>query len=340
MLNKGNLKQKAASSILWTSIQKFSIIGINFISGIILARLLFPEDYGCIGMLSIFMMVANSLIDGGFASALIQKKRPTQEDYSTIFFWNVGMSIIMYIIIWIIAPFIAVFYKITILSKVLRVQGIVLIIHSFFIIQHNQLMKQFRFKKIMIINLISSITSLVITIILAYRGFGVWALVVQNICMALMPTLIYWSSNKWFPSWIFSYNSFKELFGFGVFMFISRIINEFCNNIQGVIIGRFYNPTIMGFYSKAKTTEELASTSIANIIGQVTYPLYAEYQNDKSQLKQVIRKMTSTIAFCSFPMLLLLVQFARSIFYFLYSDKWLNSVLYFQIFKFININKN
>lgn len=337
MLNKGNLKQKAASSILWTSIQKFSIIGINFISGIILARLLFPEDYGCIGMLSIFMMVANSLIDGGFASALIQKKRPTQEDYSTIFFWNVGMSIIMYIIIWIIAPFIAVFYKITILSKVLRVQGIVLIIHSFFIIQHNQLMKQFRFKKIMIINLISSITSLVITIILAYRGFGVWALVVQNICMALMPTLIYWSSNKWFPSWIFSYNSFKELFGFGVFMFISRIINEFCNNIQGVIIGRFYNPTIMGFYSKAKTTEELASTSIANIIGQVTYPLYAEYQNDKSQLKQVIRKMTSTIAFCSFPMLLLLVQFARSIFYFLYSDKWLNSVLYFQILCFAGI---
>ena len=146
-----DIKQKAASGMVWTSLQKFAGMGISFISGIILARLLTPEDYGCIGMLSIFMLIAGSFVDGGFASALIQKKRPTQEDYSTIFFFNLGMSIVMYAILFFSAPAIARFYKMPLLCSVLRVQGLVLIINAFSIIQSNQLRKQLRFKKLAIV---------------------------------------------------------------------------------------------------------------------------------------------------------------------------------------------
>ena len=317
--------------MVWTSIQKFVGMGISFISGIILARLLTPEDYGCIGMLTIFMLVANTFVDGGFASALIQKRRPTQEDYSTIFFFNLGMSLLMYTILFLCAPAISRFYKMPLLSSVLRVQGVVLIINAFSIIQSNQLRKQFRFKKLTIVTLVASIISISVTIFMAYKGFGVWSLVAMNILTALIPAIIYWLTNKWYPILVFSLTSFKELFNFGFFMFLSHLVNTFCDNIQGLLIGRFFNPATMGYYSKAKSTEVMASTSISKIMGQVTYPLYAEYQNDKTQLAGVIKRITSTIAFITFPMMFLLILLAKPIFVLLYTEKWLESVPFFQI---------
>lgn len=317
--------------MMWTSIQRFAGMGIQFISGIVLARLLTPDDYGCIGMLSIFMVIANSFVDGGFASALIQKKRPTQEDYSTVFFFNLGMSLLMYTILFVSAPSIARFYKMPILCSVLRVQGLVLLIHAFSIIQNNQLKKQFRFKKIAIVTLATSIISLTVTIFMAYKGFGVWALVTMNLLSAFIPALVYWLTNKWHPLWVFSKASFKELFNFGFFMFLTHIINNTCNNIQGLLIGRFYDPATMGYYSKAKSTEELASTSISHVMGQVTYPLYAEYQHDKPMLINAIKRITSSISYITFPLMLLLILLAKPIFVLLYSERWLDSVPYFQI---------
>ena len=325
------LKQKAASGVMWTSIQKFAGMGISFISGIILARLLTAEDYGCIGMLSIFLLVAGSFVDGGFATALIQKKRPTQEDYSTVFFFNLCMSLLMYAILFLCAPAISRFYKMPLLSSVLRVQGLVLIINAFSLIQSNQLRKQFKFKKLSIVSLLSSIISLSVTIIMAYRGFGVWALVTMNILTALIPTIVYWITNKWYPLWVFSKESFMELFSFGFFMFLTTLITRISNSIQGLLIGRFYNPATMGYYSKAKNTEELASTSLANVIDQVVYPLYAEYQNDRPMLINVIKKFTLSIAYVSFPLMFMLILLARPIFVLLYSERWLDSVPYFQI---------
>lgn len=326
-----DLKQKAASGVAWTSIQKFTGMGVSFIAGIILARLLTPEDFGCIGMLSIFMLIANSFVDGGFASALIQKKRPTQEDYSTIFFFNMGMSFLMYAILFFCAPIIARFYKIPLLSSVLRVQGFVLIINAFSIIQSNQLRKQFRFKKLSIVTLMASIISISVTILMAYQGYGVWALVAMNLINAFIPTIVYWVTNKWHPLLVFSMTSFRELFNFGFFMFLSNLINNLCNNIQGLLIGRFYNPATMGYYSKAKSTEELASTSISSIMDQVTYPLYSEYQNDRNLLINVIKRITLMIAYITFPMMFLLILLAKPVFVLLYSERWLYSVPYFQV---------
>ena len=326
-----NLKQKAVSGTIWSFVQKFGSMGISFISGIILARLLTPEDYGYIGMLSIFMVVAGSFIEGGFASALIQKKRPTQEDYSTIFWWNLGMSILMYIILFLCAPLIARFYRMPQLELILKVQGLVLVINSFSIIQSNQLRKQLRFKKLTIVTLITSIISITVCIFMAYKGFGVWALVGMNILTSFIPAIIYWLTNKWYPLFVFSVKSFKELFNFGFFVLLSNLINTFCNNIQGLLIGRFYNPATMGYYSKAKSTEELASTSISNVLNQVTYPLYAEYQDDKQALIGVVKRITLMIAYITFPIMFLLMMLAKPIFILLYSNRWLDSVPYFQI---------
>jgi O-antigen/teichoic acid export membrane protein len=326
-----DLKQKAASGMVWTSIQKFAGMGVSFLSGIILARLLTPDDYGCIGMLSIFMVVASSFVDSGFGSALIQKKRPTQEDYSTVFYFNMAMAALMYIILFVSAPAIARFYKMPILSSVLRVQGITLIIGALSSIQGNQLRKLFRFKKIAIVHLVASVISLSVTIYMAYCGFGVWALVASNLLLSLIPMIVYWATNKWHPLLVFSKQSFKELFGFGFFMFLTHIINNLCNNIQGLLIGRLYSPATMGYYSKAKSTEELASTSISHVMGQVTYPLYAEYQHDIPLLINAIKRITSSISFITFPLMFLLILLAKPIFVLLYSDRWLGSVPYFQI---------
>ena len=326
-----NLKQKAVSGVMWTSIQKFAGMGLRFFSGIVLARLLTPEDFGCIGMLSIFMVVANSIVDGGFGSALIQKKRPTQEDYSTIFFFNLGMSFLMYGVLFVSAPAIARFYNMPLLSSVLRVQGLVLLIHAFSLIQSNQLKKQFQFKKLTLISLLSVVISLAVTIFMAHKGYGVWSLVMMNLLTALIPAIIYWMTNKWHPLWVFSKTSFRELFSFGFFMFLIHILNSVCNNVQGLLIGRFYTPATMGYYTRAKSTEELASTSISNVMGQVTYPLYAEYQHDLPALINVIKRVTSLVAYITFPMMALLILLAKPIFVFLYTEKWLDSIPYFQI---------
>ena len=174
---KDNLKHKAATGMVWTAVQKYSTMAIGFISSIILARLLMPEDYGAIGMLAIFMSLAEVFIDAGFGSALIQKKNPTSTDYSTVFYFNIGMSVILYVVLFFSAPAIATFYRMPILCKVLRVQGLILFIYAFNIIQRNQIRKNLKFKKLSWITIVTSIISLIVTVAMAYMGFGVWAFV-------------------------------------------------------------------------------------------------------------------------------------------------------------------
>ena len=330
-MSQKNLKQKAVSGMIWSALQKYSTMLIQFISGIILARLLTPYDYGCIGMLMIFMVLAESFIDGGFGSALIQKKRPTQEDYSTIFFWNLGMAVLLYIILYFSAPAIARFYDIPILCDVLRVQGIILFIYAFNIVQRNQLRKKMNFKVLAIVTVLTSLTALSATIAMAYRGFGVWALVAQNMLTALIPALVFWIYVRWRPQLTFSLQSFRELFSFGIYMFLTNLLNQFGHQVQGLLIGRFYNADTMGYYSKANATERLASTSISKVMSQVTYPLYAEMQDDKAALSNAIRKITLTLSYVTFPLMFIMLLCAKPLFILLYSERWADSVPYFQV---------
>ena len=326
-----SLKQKAASGMVWTALQKYSGMLIRFISGIILARLLTPYDYGCIGMLTIFMTLAEAFIDGGFGSALIQKKQPTQEDYSTIFWWNLGTAFLMYAILFVSAPAISRFYNIPLLCDVLRMQGLVLFIYAFNIVQRNQLKKKLNFKVLSIVTITTSIISLSITIFMAYKGFGVWALVAQNLISAAIPAIVFWFFIKWRPIWTFSKQSFKELFSFGFYMFLTHLVERFSTQLTGLVIGKVYNPSTLGYYSKALGTERLASHTISSIMTQVTYPLYAEVQDNKKLLINMIKRLTTTISYITFPMMFILMLTAKPLFILLYSDRWIQSIPYFQV---------
>lgn len=328
------LRQKTISGMIWSAFQRYSTMFISFISGIILARLLTPYDYGCIGMLSIFMVLAECFIDGGFGEALIQKKNPTQADYSTIFFWNIVMAVLMYVALYAAAPAISSFYDMPILRDVLRVQGIILFIYAFNIVQRNQLRKKMNFKVLSIVTIVTSVTSLTITVLMAYKGYGVWSLVAQNIITGLIPALVFWFYIKWRPIWVFSVISFKELFSFGFYMFLTHLLNQFGQQIQGLLIGKMYNPATMGYYSKAHGTEKLASSSVSQIMTQVTFPLYAEVQDNKIALSNMIKRLTMTLAYITFPLMFILLLCAKPIFVLLYSDRWLESVPYFQVLCF------
>lgn len=333
-MSEKSLKHKAASGMIWTAIQKYSTMIISFVSGIILARLLMPEDYGAIGMLLIFMSLAEVFIDAGFGSALIQKKNPTQTDYSTVFYFNIVMSVILYGVLYLSAPAIANFYRMPILCKVLRVQGLILFIYAFNVIQRNQIRKNLKFKKLSRITITSSIISLIVTVIMAYMGFGVWALVAQYFMQALIPCIFFWLTMNWRPTWEYSWKSFKELFGFGSYMFLTHMFTTFSQRITGLLVGRWFNPATMGYYTKASASSKYATLSISGVMISTTYPLYATVQDDKERLINMVKRITSTLAYVTVPMLSILILIAEPLIVFLYSDRWRPCVPYFQILCF------
>lgn len=326
-----DLKKKTLSGMIWSFVQRFGTMAISFVSNIVLARLLTPDDYGTIGMLMIFIAVANTFVDGGFGSALIQKKEPTKEDYSTIFWWNMFLSVVLYGLLFIGAPAVARFYNLPLLCDVLRVQGIVLIINALSIIQQNQLRKQLKFKRLAIVTVISATLSAGIAIILAYMGWGVWALVAQQLMLSGFTTILLWIVNQWYPLLIFSKESFKQLFGFGGFILVSNIINTFCDNIQGLLLGKFAVASTLGLYTQARKLEEISSTSISSIVNQVAYPVLSQKQDDKTALVNIIRKFVTLIATFVFPLMLYLILIAEPLITFLYSERWIECVPYFQI---------
>jgi O-antigen/teichoic acid export membrane protein len=326
-----NLKDKTVTGVVWSAFQKGGSILVSFVSTIVLARLLTPEDYGLIGMLAIFIAVSEVFINGGFGSALIQKKRPTDLDYSTFFIWNLTISVFLYGVLFLCAPLIARFYEQEILCSILRINGLILIINAVSLVQTYQLRKQLNFKKIGTIEVSVSVLSLIVCIYFAWKGYGVWALVIQTLFAGVLKTLAFWLSSKWRPMLKFSVQSFMELFSFGGFILLSNLVNTFCNNIQGLLIGKFYNPATMGYYSKARSTEQLSASFISQVIDQVAYPVLAEAQNDNAYMIRMLKKFIGVLAFLVFPTMLLLILLAKPVFVILYSDRWLPSVPYFQI---------
>ena len=325
------LKQKTLNGVVWSSVQRFGTMAITLASNIVLARLLSPDDYGCIAMLMIFISLANTFIDGGFGSALIQKKQPTQIDYSTIFYWNIVLSLVLYFLLFLGAPLVGKFYRLPLLTDVLRVQGVVLFFNALSIIQQNQLKKQLQFKKLSIVYIASATISLVIAIILAYHGWGVWSLVAQQIGISVFHAVLFWIVGHWHPLRVFSWKSFKELFSFGGFMLLSNLFGTLSNEIQGLFVGRMFNPTTLGLYNQAYRLEGSAATATSSIIDQVTYPVLAQLQDDKKALQSALKRFIQIPSYvCSLVMMILIV-IAEPLIILLFSSKWIDCVPYFQI---------
>ena len=326
-----DLKTKTFRGLIWTSIQKFGTMLISFVSNIILARLLMPSDFGCIGMLAIFISVADVIVDGGFGAALIQKRNPTREDYSTMFYWNLFLSFALYGLLYLSAPYIARFYNMPILSDLLKVEGVVLIISGLGMVQRNQLRKKMHFDAFMYINLTSSILSVIVAIVMAYNGCGVWSLVAQQLVMVGISTLLFVTTNRWRPSLVFSKKSFKELFSFGSFLLLSNFVNKLSGSIQGILIGKFYTPSTMGLYSQGSKLESITAGAMAQVVDQVAYPTLAMLKDDQFAMIAAMRKFKQGIAVVTFPMMICLIVVAKPLIEILFTEKWLGSAPFFQI---------
>lgn len=325
------LGRKVVKGTVWASVDKIGTMAMQFIVNLILARLLVPADFGCIGMLAIFIFVSQTLVDGGFGSALIQKKEPTQEDYSTIFYWNLFFSVALYGILYFSAPFVAAFFKLPLLCKVLRVLGLILIVNALVIVQNNRLRKQLAFKTIALINVSSHLAAAVIAIGLAYKGFGVWSLVAMQLLYGVFQNFLLWGIVRWHPSLQFSFRSLKMLFGFGGYLLAANILAQICRNLQGIIIGRLFSATQMGFYTQAKKLDDVCSYALPNMLVQVLFPVYAQFQNDRQRLQELLGLSVRIISYFIIPLMLMLILVAEPLIVFLYGDKWIASISYFQV---------
>ncbi|SFT01590.1 Membrane protein involved in the export of O-antigen and teichoic acid [Porphyromonadaceae bacterium NLAE-zl-C104] len=339
-----SLKQQTILGVVWSSVQKFGTLIISFIGNIVLARLLTPSDFGAIGMLMVFIALSETLIDGGFGSALIQKKSPTNTDYSTIFYWNIILAILLYSILFVSAPFIASFYNIAALNDLLKVLGIILLINSFNIIQSNILTKSLKFKVLAKRDIISISIGTIIAIILAYKGFGVWSLVVNYLITALIKSILLWTTCDWRPQLIFSWVSFKGLFKFGSYMLLYSLLDKFVFHLQALIIGRSFSANDLGFYTQAKKIHEIPERSFPSIINQVTFPVFASIQDNTEMIINAVKKTMRTTSFVTFPIMVILIVIAEPLITFLLTEKWNESVNYFQILCFggilYSINSN
>ena len=327
-----SLKQKTIYGMIWNGTERFGSSFFLFISNLILARLLLPKDFGCIGMLMVFISLSDAIVDGGFGSALIQKKNTTQTDYSTVFYWNIALSIFLYIVLYLLSPLIANFYKISLLSDLLKVQGIILIINALFLIQQNVLKKQVAFKKIAKINLSGIIIGTCIGILFAFMKFGVWSLVIKSLTTSIVQCIGYWISNKWRPQWLFSWTSFTNLFNFGSFIFIGVIINTLYHNLLSLIIGKFFTADTLGYFTQAKKLLEIPRNSISSVIVNVSFPVFSEIQNDLVRVYNAARKSLKSLMFANIPLMILLLILAEPLITLLFTSKWDKSIPYFQVF--------
>ena len=324
-------KTNTLVGIAWSATEKFGVKIISFISNIILARLLTPDDYGCVGMLMIFILLAMTIVEGGFASALIQKQDITKKDESTMFIWNIIISVLLYVILYFTSPLISDFYHIDRLCHILRIQGILLLVNSLGVVPITLLRKRLLFKKIAIINITSALLSVVISIYMAANGMGIWSLVWQQTLLYFFATLLSWYFCKWYPTLTFSISSLKKMFGYGSFLLLSNLLNSFCDNLQGIIIGKKFSASSMGFYSQAKKIEEVPTVSIAQVVTQVTFPIFAKIQDDKLKLHSSVRKYFKYMNYVNIPLMCLLILIAKPLFVIIFTEKWINSVSYFQI---------
>lgn len=326
-----NLKQKTISALLWNAAEKFLVKGTSFIISIILARILSPSDYGLLGMLAVFISLSMVFIEGGFAKALIQRKDCSATDYSTAFYTNFGMALVIYLLLFLAAPFIAVFYDEPKLCSLLRVLSINFIAGSFNIVQRARLMKALDFKSLAQINFYGTVVGGAVGIVMACSGFGVWALVGQTMMATITMSFLFPHYSNWKPAKDFSWESFKVLFGFGSKLLATGATATIINNISTIAIGKVYRAGQLGYYTRATQFSEMISSTVYDVLGTVTFPVLSGIQDDKVRLVGVYRKSLFYTALIIFPIMVLMALLARPLVIILLTDKWLPCVFMLQV---------
>jgi len=326
-----SLKQKTVSGIFWSSIERFSIQGVQFVIGIIMARLLAPSDFGLVGMLTIFLAISQSIIDSGFSNALIRKKDRTEADFSTVFYFNIAIGLFFYLILFFTSPYIAAFYNIPVLESLTKVIALSIFINSFSIVQDAKFTINVDFKTLTKSSLLSALISGTVGIGLAYRGFGVWALAIQSIIGACVRLVTLWIYSGWRPQRVFSTASFKALFSYGSKMLLSGLINTIYNNMYTIVIGKKFSKADVGYFTRASVYTYFFSSNITNILQRVTFPVLSSIQDEDERLRETYRKFLRLSAFVVFPLMMGLCSLADPLIRFLLTDKWVGAILLLQI---------
>ena len=317
-----SLKDKTVKGVVWSSVERFSVQGVQFLVMLVIARLLDPKDFGLIGMLAIFLAVAQSLIDSGFSQALIRKQDRTEVDNSTVFYFNIVVSAVLYLILYAIAPWVAGFYNEPQLCSLMRVLCLIIIIISFAVVQRALYTASINFKTQAKASFIAAIISGVVGVWLAYNGYGVWTLVWQQLLNAGVNTLLLWVYSNWYPRWQYSWKSFRQLFSFGSKLLVSGLIDTLFTNIYLLVIGKIFNAASLGYYTQADRFTKLPSSNITGILQRVTYPVLCSIQDDDERLREDYRKLLRLSAFIIFPMMCLLAGVAYPLVELLIGEKW------------------
>ena len=317
--------------MFWSAVERFSTQGIQFLFGIVLARLLTPADYGVIAMLTIFLAICQTFIDSGFANAIIRKIDRTEKDMATMFFFNIGMSLVCYAILFFIAPFIASFYNMPELTLVLRVLALRLIVQSFSTVQVTNLTIKIDFKKQAKISLASAIISGIVGIGFAYNGYGVWSLVIQALFCSTFNAFLYWLTVRWHPQCFFDKESFKNLFSYGSKLLISGLLDTVYNNLYPLVIGKFYTPAQLGAFAKADHFSQFPSQNIMRILHRVSFPVLSALQNDPQRMRNSFLKFINYSALIIFPLMLGLLALSKPMTLLLLTERWKEMIPLLQI---------
>jgi teichuronic acid exporter len=331
MIESSNLKGAAAKGLFWSAMDRFGGQGIQFVFGILITRILLPADYGLVGMILIFWAVGQTLVDSGFGSALIWKKNPTPADYSTVFYFNVSISLILYLIFYLLAPLIAGFYDEPKLIGLIRVLCLNFILLSFGLIQQVVLQKKVDFKLLSFVNVASSLVAGIVALYMALKGFGPWAIVVQILAKSFVTSLLLWIFNRWRPVFIFDWLSLKELFGYGSKLTAAGLIYTIFQYLYLNIIGKLFPVEALGFYTRASQLQDFPVKTLGSVFNRVAFPVFSAIQDDNERLKNAVRKTLRTMVFFNFPMLLGLVAVADPLIEVVLTEKWLPASGYFKL---------
>ena len=328
------LKDKTINGVAWETTSTIIKFAVNFVVSIILARLLTPDDYGLIGIVMIFVTIADCVTISGFFTSLIQKKDANAADYNTMFISNMVSSVSLYVILFFGAPFIADFFHRSELVGILRVQSLTLIISAFALVQRARFYKNLDFKTQAIISFITAFFSGFLGISLAYLGFGVWALVYSTVLTSLLSTVLNCVFSKWMPRVQFSVRSFKELFGYGWKILAGELLENIWMQLYQVVVGRWYSPATLGQYSRGKGFVDLFATNIYVITRGVTFSALCQVQDDETRRKEAFRKMIKVLIFITAICVFGVAAIGKSMVLVLIGEKWLPSVVFLQILCF------
>ena len=321
-----NNSKQVISGLFWRFAERWSAQIMSFVVSIILARLLTPSDYGLIGLITVFISISLVFAQSGLGQALVQRKEMDNEEFSTVFYFSLAFSVILYVILFLCAPLISHFYNEPILTDVVRVLGITVIIGAVNSVQQSYVQKTMQFRRFFWSTLGGTLTSAVVGIYMAYRGYGVWALVGQQLSNQLVNTVILWFTVKWRPMLIFSVSKAKRLFSYGWKLLCSSLIDTIYNNIYSIIIGKFYSSADLGYYNRGKQFPMLIIQNVNTAINSVLFPVMAEAQDEKQRLKNMVRRSIVTSTFLIFPAMAGLAAIAKPLTVILLTEKWLPAV--------------